>query len=92
MSTVKSYYYWSDTYRNNDGDNLEKCVEKFGTGKQKLPHKNILMEVIFLDEKHSFGYSWCLRCYNKKTGQNVPVSLYEKNPEEKRYGIPPFSS
>lgn len=87
MSIANTYYYWSTTFCNENGDNLEICFNKFGTGTQVLPFgENFIMEVVYLDERKDFGNSWCLRCYNKQTGKNIPVGLYEKNPDEKIYG------
>lgn len=82
------YYYWSNTTTNKDGENLETCLEKYGTGVQKLNGNRFIMECIFLDESRSFGNSWCLRCYNAKTKVNVVMKMYEENPDEKVFGIP----
>jgi hypothetical protein len=76
------YYYWDNNYINDKGENLQECFDKYGTGIQNM-NKQVRYEVIFLDETKSFGNSWMLRAYSRQTGDNVPVTLYEK---DKVYG------
>lgn len=73
------YYYWDKNFTNKYGETLQECYDNYGIGKQKLSIRNInhTMDVIYLDEKQDFGYSWCLKVYNKKRGINVPVTAYE---------------
>jgi len=80
------YYYWDSNFVNNQGETLEQCANKYGIGKQNLS-KKIIMEVIFLNESKDFGYSWCLRSYNKATNNNIPVKLYENNKVEGVYTL-----
>ena len=72
------YHYWDANHLNKDGETLEECDKKYGRGKQTVK-PGIIMEVIFLSKKRDFGYSWCLKCYHKQTGQNVPVTAYEQD-------------
>lgn len=73
-----SYYYWDENFRSNGGLTLQECLNKYGIGKETMG-RGIDYQVIFLDEKRDFGYSWMLRCYRRKTGENVPVRLYEQH-------------
>jgi hypothetical protein len=84
----KNYYYWSKTYQNDKGETLIQCFDKYGTGVQNFVKDgyNLVMECVFLDEHYNYGHSWCMRLYQLETGKNIPVRLYEKNPEEKIYG------
>ena len=84
------YYYWCDEERNRDGESLQQCLEKYGIGRQTLPHlgAGIWMTVIFLSAKRSFGNSWCLSCIHRPSGVNVPVRLYENR---RVYGTAPTS-
>lgn len=86
----KPYYYWSNTFRNKKGESLSICLEKYGTGVSILPPKigNFVVEFIFLDKSRNFAKTWCLRCYDLETGINLPVKIYEENPDEKIYGKP----
>lgn len=79
------YYYWDNEFYNKEGQTLRQCLDQYGIGKQKLG-KGVVMEVIFLDKKKDFGYSWCLRCYNKESGKNIVVRLYDNS---RVYGPPP---
>lgn len=85
MSNSEQYYYWDYSFLNNQGLTLKECFVNFGTGTQNL-NKQIRMEVIFLDDTQDFGNSWCLRCYDRSTKQNIPVRLYEQKPHNKVYG------
>jgi hypothetical protein len=78
-----TYHYWDDNFRNDEGKTLQECLNLYGTGSQKVHDKDIIMTVIFLSVEKTFGKSWCLICYNKKTGANIPVRLYE---DSIRYG------
>ena len=76
-----SYYYWDKEFTNYQGETLLECRDKYGFGSQKVPILDVeyIMDVIFLDKRHSFGNSWCLRLYDKDTDLNMPVKLYENN-------------
>ena len=79
------YYYWDPLEKSKNGETLSECLALYGTGSQNL-NKHVRYDVLFLDESRSFGNAWMLRAYNRSTKDNVPVTLYEKNPEHKVYG------
>lgn len=84
-----SYYYWNDEFKTEKGETLIECHRKYGLGKQRITKNYIhyIMDVIFLDERKTFGNSWCIRLYNKKRGTNIPVTLCEP---DKIYGQCPL--
>jgi hypothetical protein len=87
MASEGHYYYWDESFRNRNGETLQQCLTSYGVGVQRLPNlgRDIWMAVIFLSAKRKFGYSWCLRCYRRPSGANIPVQLYE-NKNARVYG------
>ena len=83
-----SYHYWDPDFRTAEGLTLQQCLDKYGTGTQNMG-RNIHYQVIFLDAKRDYGNSWMLRCFNRATGENVPVRLYE---DKKCFGPTPVRS
>lgn len=79
------YYYWDPNERTDKGETLEDCLRLYGTGSQNM-NKELRYDVLFLDSSKSYGHSWMLRAYHRATGDNVPVRLYEENPEHRVYG------
>lgn len=88
MASNRAYYYWSQDYKSKSGETLDDCFRKYGTGVQyfKRGNFNLAMECVFLSDEYDFGNSWCMRCYQRESGNNIPVGLYEKNPKEKIFG------
>jgi len=74
----RKYHYWDSNYHNKEGQTLEECDKLYGRGRQTVK-PGFVMDVVFLSKEKTFGYSWCLKVHNLKTGQNVPVRLYEKD-------------
>uniref|UniRef100_A0A6C0JTZ9 Uncharacterized protein n=1 Tax=viral metagenome TaxID=1070528 RepID=A0A6C0JTZ9_9ZZZZ len=76
-----SYYYWDDEMTNKKGETLQQCFEKYGTGvqKDKLDNIKFIMDVVYLDDTYSFGYSWCLRMIDARTRKNIKMRQYEQH-------------
>ena len=53
-------YWWNDVETNDIGESLQTCLEKYGTGKDYCPRKNMGIKVLFLDATKSFKKSWLL--------------------------------
>ena len=70
--------YWSDEFRNDEGEDLQTCLEKYGHGVDTDAQRDILTLVIFLNEDKDFGESWLIRinCGDRF----VPSRLYPEGP------------
>ena len=70
--------YWSDEFRNAEGEDLQTCLEKYGHGVEKDAQRNMKVFVIFLNEDKDFGKSWLIRVNH---GDHfVPARLYSEDP------------
>lgn len=74
MKTTRGY--WNDAFRNEKGEDLQTCLEKYGWGVDRDHYAKVT--VIFLDETRSFGYSWLLR--NDIRDAFTRVRLYADDP------------
>ena len=81
MNLKMSYYYWDDNHRNELGESLSECMEKYGTKVQimKNGREAYKYKVIFLDKRKTLAHSWML-WYKDRNGRNIKVRLYE-NPD-----------
>ena len=59
MKTTRGY--WSDTFRNKYGENLQTCLDKYGYGVDRDAQRALKVTVIYLDETKEFEYSWLVR-------------------------------
>ena len=83
--------YWSDEYRNNYGEDLQTCIEKYGYVRDTYPKvimgtvrvvQNIL---VYLDERKTPAYSWMFSsmldgewCHVRLHREDrVPVIVYD---------------
>ena len=76
MVTEYAYHYWDGDFQNHQGKSLQQCFDEYGTGVQVV-RPGVIMEVVFLDSRRTYGYSWMLRCFYATTGKNVEVRTYE---------------
>lgn len=78
--TQQECYYWSDSFKNNEGKNLHECLKQYGTKITRMPKGDAVYKVIFLDASKSLGHSWML-WYKNKEKIFYQVRLYEENPD-----------
>ena len=70
--------YWSDEFRNTEGEDLQTCLEKYGFGVEKDAPRNMKVFVIFLNEDEDFDKSWLIRINQGR--RFVPARLYSEDP------------
>ena len=80
--TPWDFFYWSDTYRNDDGESLLQRLDRHGVGGEVGDGKQLA--VIYVSGARSLKNSWPLgvKFTNAETGQweQVPTFLYETEP------------
>ena len=52
------WYYWSDTFVNEQGESLRTCLERYGTGGDE--DDALMTRLVYLDETRCDGNSWLL--------------------------------
>ena len=88
-----TWHYWSDTETNTDGEDLNTCLRKYGTGGYESREKNMKTTLLFLDSTKSESYSWLLCMQRLSTGETGCARLYEEMEHVyHRPGAPPASS
>lgn len=76
-------HWWNDIETNNQGESLQTCLEKYGTGKDYCPVKDMGIKVLFLDSTKSFGYSWLLAVTRGRVddGEWAVVKIHTETPD-----------
>ena len=59
--------YWSDEFRNKNGEDLDTCLRLYGWGVNRDVQRALKITVIFLDDTRSFGNSWLIRMDERNT-------------------------
>ena len=77
MRTTRGY--WSDTFRNKHGEDLQTCLEKYGYGVERDVHSDMKITAIFLDDEKEFSNSWLIRIDVRNTFTRA--RLYSEDPE-----------
>ena len=76
-------YYWSDAFRNNTGETLETCLQKYGSAKDYCPVKDMGIQVVFLDDRKTFSNSFLTKCTRGQVDWGVwaKVKLQSEDPD-----------
>ena len=60
MQTEWSFYYWSDTATNSNGESLKKCVKLYGVGGWVSTEQDMIAALVFKSAEKTAGNSWLL--------------------------------
>jgi hypothetical protein len=80
------WYYWSDDFLNEQGENLVTCLEKYGTGGWTSAEKDMKAALIYLDASCDEGHAWLKSVDRLSTGEQATIRLHEEDADT--YRIP----
>ena len=63
IEVEQTWFYWSDVITNNNGESLQVCWEKYGTGGWKNTQKDLGVHLVYLDASQSDSCSFLAQPY-----------------------------
>jgi MYND finger len=86
LALKNRWHYWSDKFRNSNGESLQDCLEKYGTGDFDSPNENKSLKVrcLFLDDSRTALKSWVLWAVHPIFGVQLPLERIENDPSSYR--------